>query len=857
MAAPIPSYTLEYHKLREAAETFGFHREAGLIARRQESLGHPFMLFVVGEQGAGKSALINLLLGRKLAPVGRSLPWLNIYRRPEGANELAEVILQDDPVPTILSIGEAHALTQEVEADATIAGGTIDRIVWHVNAPGLPPDVAFAEAPAGEGHELHERYFWQADGLLWLLRADRLAEQKTQLLVGSMQQKKILPIITMGVLTHMDTVPGNKWLQLVQDARTSFATALDLVVPCTMSQARMTSLFDDPNALLYRELRNRFFLGARSARQQNQAHFVEAMGDALSGRFETFVDRVLTNRWAYFAFQRALDEHIESLDLALGERVQQYAHALKTYAVEQAAALEKPSYAPPQLAETSETPPSIVELRATIQRDIAETSQRIFAHLAFDSRPVTQWLPGADGPVPRKAGWTLHDPPAATFKLPEMPADHLAFLRGQAPAQQPSTRVAVEASIYAPGSEGDGAPHPAELWQSVQVWLPRFAERAESELAAWKEEVVLQVRRSLLDSAALSFKALHGFLPGEASAVLMPLEETYERLRDESCRVPTPHLPGHGLSPALFLCRMQEEAFIERWNTELTNKCYDAVLPRLHKQIVHDIELLRELLVEQWERSRESVQRRVEVAWSQYGRRLALKNAVKWSVPWISSLIRDRLIDPVEHLARRRASLHPPYDTPVALFLDKEGTSFLEPIYKPIGPPLNPDQYLAQRVQTAIRESGKQIWRVKAPITVEMELRKSLRRRTSVAIGTLAGFALIWIMLFGTSTVSLSSLSVIAAPYILVVGYAIKNAIDHTFETGSEEQVERVFSMVHRHINERMDVWREHLDDLLSSDAFRETIAKELAAQSAEPGGPYLPYAELVRRLRKVGEVRV
>lgn len=857
MASPIPSYTLEYHKLREAAETFGFHREAGLIARRQESLGQPFMLFVVGEQGAGKSALINLLLGRKLAPVGRTMPWLNIYRRPEGAHEMAEIVLQDDPVPTILSLGEAHALTQEVGSDATIAGGTIDRIVWHVNAPGLPLDVAFAEAPAGDGHELNERFFWQADGLLWLLRADRLAEQKTQLLVGSMQQKKILPVITMGVLTHMDTVPGNKWLQLIQDARATYAAALDLIVPCTMSPVNMESLFDDPNALLYRELRNRFFLGARSTRQKNQAHFVEAMGDALSGRFETFVDRVLTNRWAYFAFQRRLDEHIETLDLALAERVQQYADALKSYATELAAALEKPSYAPTQLAQTPETPPSIESLQSTILRDIADMSQQIFAHLVYDSRPVTQWQPGVDGPVPRKAGWTPNEPPAAAFKLPQLPTEHLTFLRGQQPSQQPSTRVAVEASIYAPGSEGDGAPHPAELWQSVQVWLPRFAERTERDLATWKEEVVMHVRRSLVDSAALSFKALHGFLPGEASAVLMPLEETYERLRDESHRVPTPHLPGHGLSPALFLCRMQEEAFIERWNTELTKKCYDAVLPRLHKQVLHDIEQVREQLVDQWEHSLESVQRRVELAWNQYGRRLALKSAVKWSVPWISSLIRDRLIDPIDYLARRRASLHPPYDTPVALFLDKEGTSFLEPIYKPVGPPLNPDQYLAQRVQEAIRESGKQLWRVKAPITVEMDLRKSLRRRTSVAIGTLAGFALVWIMLFGTSSVSLSSLSVIAAPYILVVGYAIKSAIDQTFETGSEEQVERVFAMVHRHINERMDVWREHLDDLLSSDAFRDTITRELAALAAEPGGPYIPYAELVRRLRKIGEVRV
>ncbi|MEZ4699925.1 MAG: hypothetical protein R2834_06315 [Rhodothermales bacterium] len=853
MASPIPSYTLEYHKLREAAETFGFHREADLIATRQESLGHPFTLFVVGEQGAGKSSLINLLLGRPIAPIGRSLPWLNIYRRPEGGQEMAEIILQDDAVPTVLSLSEARALTDEIGDDGAIAGGSIDRIVWHINAPGLPLDIAFAEAPATDDADLPDRYFWQADGLLWLMRADQLMENKTRMLVTALQQKKVLPVISMGVLTHMDAVPNNKWLQIVQDARSGFTGALDLVVPFTASPQRVDSIFDDPNALMYRELRNRFFQGARLARQKNQSYFVEAMGDALSGRFEAFVDRVLANRWAYLSFQRALDEQIETLELGIGERIQQYAETLKTYSMEQATALEKASYAPPELVVANEPPPSLERLRNEIHLDIVESSQRIFGQLQYDSRPVTQWQPGEDGPIPRKEGWTLKEPPAAAFKLPEMPSGHLAFLRGQ----HPGTRVAAEAAIYAPGSEGDGMPHPAELWQSATVWLPRIAELAEEELAVWKADVFNQIRRSLLDSAALSFKALHGFLPGEAAAVLMPLEQTYERLTGESVKVPTPHLPGAGLSPALFLCRMQEDAFIERWNSELTQKCYEAIMPRLHKQILHDVERLRNQLVEQWEKSQDSVHRRVDVAWRQYGRGLTLKNAVKWSVPWISSLIRDRLPDPSDTLARRRVSLHPPYDVPVALFLDGDGTSFLEPIYKPVDPPLNPDQFIAQRLQETIRQICRQNWRVKAPITVSMELRKMLRRRTSIAIGTLAGFSLIWIMLFGTSTVSLTSLSVIAAPYIFTVGYAIKRMIDHTFDTGNDEQAERVYTLIHRHIQSRMDIIRDEIDDLFLKEAFRDTIYEELKKLSADPGGPYMPYAELVRRLRKIGEVRV
>jgi hypothetical protein len=674
------------------------------------------------------------------------------------------------------------------------------------------------------------------------------------MLVRSMPQRRVLPVVTMGILTHMDVIPNNRWLQVVQDARSDFAGALDLVVPSTTAFDRVDTIFDDPNGLLYRELRNRFFQGARMIRMKNQAHFIAAMGHALAGRFEGFVDRVLANRWAYFDFQRQLDERLVALQFLLAERVEAYAGALRVHAEEYAAALEKPDYAPPEtIAERTWPPPSLDGLRTGIHAAVVEASQQIFAQLHYDERPVTQWKTHGDSPVPLREGRALSDPPAASFRLPELPIGHLSFLRDTTP----TARVTTEARIYEPGTMGDGATHPAELWQSAQVWMPRIAERAAVELTEWQTDVLRQVRRSLLDGAALSFKALHGFLPGETGAILTPLEETYEQLRGRSHRVPTPHLPGDGVSPALFLCRLQEASFIANWNRELTQKCFDAVMPRLHKQILHDIDRLREELIEQWDQSRESVARRVEVAWRDYGRGLALKNAVKWSVPWISSLIRDRLVDPIEHLARRRVSFHPPYDLPVALFLDAEGTSFLEPIYKPVDPPLNPDQFLAERVLEDVRQNGRSIWRIKAPITIGLGLRSTLRRRTSLAVGALACFALLWIMLFGTSTVSLTSLCLIAAPYIGLVGYTINRMIGRTFATGHEAQAEQVFSLIRTHISDRMNELRRELDERFCDVRFREEIERALSECAATPSSGYLPYAELIRRLERMNEVKV
>ncbi len=839
MATPFPSFTLEYRKLREAADTFGFHREASLIARREESLGQPFTLFVVGPQGAGKSALINLMLGRAIAPVGRSLPWLNIYRRPDGQYEHAEVVLEDDPtVPTILSIQEAQGLIEEQGAGATIGGAAIDRIVWHVKAPGMPADVAFAEAPLGDS-DIPDRYFWQADGLLWLIRADQLVEQRSHALVASMQKKKILPVMSMGVLTHMDAIPSAQWLQVVQDARTSYSAALDLVVPSTVAHDQVDSIFDDPNALFYRELRNRFFSNARAARARNQTYFVEAMAEALAGQFEAFVDRVLANRWAYLTFQQRLDDGLETLRLQVAERIQHYAAALKAFAMDRAGAMEQPTYAPPQLQETHEAPPSLADLGAAVETDIARTTGDLFATLTYDDRAGTQPAAGRS--------------PGLRYRLPDVPAGHLGFLQGT----QPDTRRAREASIYTPGSEGDGAAFPAELWQSAKVWIPQVADLAEKELGEWQEAVLQSVRRHLADGAAMTFKTLHGFLPGEAGAVLMSLEETYQTIQGATLRVPAPHLPGPDMSPALFLCRMQEPSFIERWNQELTRKCYDAVTPRLHKSVLNDLEGLRERVGEEWEGALESVHRRVDLVWKQYGRKLALKSAVKWSVPWVSALMRDRLTDPVERLARRRQPLHPPYDTPVALFLDREGTSFLSPIHHPVDRPLNPDQFIAETMQETIRKVGRQIWRIRAPITVAMGLRTLLRKRTSLAIGTLAGFALIWVMLFGTSTVSLTSLSLVATPYILVIGYAIKRLIDQAYDTGGEEQAERIFAIVQRQLHERFDALRDRLGAMLENDEFRETIDRELGDRAARADARYLSYGELVRRLKKIGEVEV
>ncbi len=856
MSAPILETNQEYETLRRAAETFGFRREAELIAQKADDDQSLFTLLVAGQRGVGKSTIINQLLGRNIASVNTPNHWLNIYRRPENSREFAEVFYRNSSPPQKILIQQALALTRKENLPSTDLEEPISRIVWHINAPGLPLKVAIAELPDTTALKNHEALLWKADGVIVVFRANQINDETLRRDVEWLNEQQLMPLSSMGVVTYMDTIPRKRWIQVLQYARTRIGNHLDVVVPCSNDPDELDIVLADTNALLHREVRNRFFASASTLRQKNQELFAQSMRTSLAGQFEIYVDRVLQNRWAFQQFRDSIDDQLETLGSELRTRYQRYITDQKNQALARAAAMDSFHFDEPEREDATQKGPTSAEFARDIYSYISQSTQRLFSSLAYEELPAGS-MNVAISQLRSTTEPRVGNTPAISFKYPKLPEHTLALLQGEiAPVEiaDPLPTQRVEAGMFGSEEEPISAPVPVDRWVTATEWLPTIMQKAEEEMNKWLSETIGQLRHNLLRSAEQTFRAVHGFLPSDAPLVLMPLEETYGFLHHTPVRVPTPHLPGEHLSPALFLCRMQEPEFVDLWNRQLIQRCYEFTIPRLEKQLSEDISNVREQLNEQWAGSIDSIHKRVDIVWKKYGRRLALKSAVKWSIPWVSTLMRDRLMDPVQYLARSRKNVRAPYEYPVSLYLHSNSGEFLQPLDKPVERPLTPDQFIVDLVQQKIRKSAANIWRSKKAILVSLPLRKIVRRRTALSIGVLFGFAMIWIMLFGTSNVSMIALGVLAFPYIVITGALIKRLIDRMYESGSEVQAEKVFHQIQNVVHERLDNVRRHVMDEIRDDELRDEVIYALREKQTLAVGTYLPYKELIKRLRSMEE---
>ena len=857
MNIPAPTIHIEYDKLRQAAERFGFHREVSLIDQKGKDPEGLFTLLVMGPEESGKSTIINLLLQRHVIPQSVEADWINIYRKAKGKDEFAEIVLFDEKGrrnTLQATIKQASALLQPSNSELSIHSTSIERITWHITTQGIPETIALAELPANIPPPKADQYFWECDGILFVISSLQLDEEEK--VAGSLdllrQASEKIPMSTLGVLTHMDLFPQKRWLQVLQEARNGVGKYLDAVVPCSNRPEDIGNDLQDTNTMFLREIRYRFFASALSLREKNQTLFVEAMRQGLAQRFEHYVDDVLKNKWAYNQFRMEVQTELTSIKEDIQKKIQQFIENQKNISLARAATLDRFDTTNGN-ALHSNTSTSAQTFGTDIYQYISQNTQRLFAKLSFTSEGITKIrLDTSKGNhiTTQKRGTDLAP---ISFRLPAVPLEKAALLCGELDFTTYKNKVLAEkkeVAIYGDEESNSNAnPLPADEWVTATEWVPLVAREAKKELESWLDDASRKLQQNLNRSAEHTFRAIHGFLPNETPVVLMPLEETYEHLIKTPLRIPTPHLPGENLSPVLFLCRMQEAEFVEIWNKQLIRRCFDYVVPLLRKKLLQDIEQARKQLNEQWEGSKDSIHKRVDVVWKRYGRRLALKSAVKWSIPWVSSLMRDRLMDPVSYLSRTRLNVRAPYDYPASLFLNKESSEFLQSTDKAVERPLTPDQFIADLLQERVYRSASKIWRKNESILVSQPLRKVVRRRTTQALGVLAGFSFIWIMMFGTSTVSLWALGLLSVPYIGIMAIMIKKMVDKTYKAGGNVQAQRVFEKIQHNVDNRLNKLRDHIIEEMNPDDLWDEVSNLLKSNQASPSAVYLEYQDLIKRL--------
>lgn len=197
------------HALRSAVEKLG----DDLVATQRESLvdrvrdaDQPFMLFVVGVGKAGKSSLVNALVGADVAPKSVvPLTWkIDTYQW----SEKPEVALRwDDGRETTHALDEGRRLcareeerAKEADAEGRLYTGAISEARWRLPEIDLPETVMIVDTPglhqiranlrndpAAERYRplvetssdvlgLAQVYLNKADAVLWVLDATQLAD---------------------------------------------------------------------------------------------------------------------------------------------------------------------------------------------------------------------------------------------------------------------------------------------------------------------------------------------------------------------------------------------------------------------------------------------------------------------------------------------------------------------------------------------------------------------------------------------------------------------------------------------------------------------------------------------------------
>jgi len=238
------------------------------VVAARERLPRPLTIAVMGEFSAGKSTVVNALLGEAVAPTG-ALPTtmtINVFRRGSGG---ARVFHRDGSV-TMLSADQVSRFLRELDdetasrirhVDIERQGGTFgDAQV--VDTPGLNALDAFHDQVARE-------FIEQADAVLWVFSATRTGTASEAGMLASLRAGERQVI---GVLNKADTLDANEQVELEAYLHKQLGDVLVDVVSMSAKRAleRRAGVApspDDSAQVLERALERHFLVRARELKR--------------------------------------------------------------------------------------------------------------------------------------------------------------------------------------------------------------------------------------------------------------------------------------------------------------------------------------------------------------------------------------------------------------------------------------------------------------------------------------------------------------------------------------------------------------------------------------------------------------
>jgi hypothetical protein len=258
--------------LQRDARRFGYTEQADRLAQRMRDAAEPLLVMVVGEGNVGKSSLVNALAGKAVAPVSRLPKTWKVDLFQTGSPPRAELHWRTRPDrPDAMTIDRARGVADEEEARLESSGtrrSDLYQVRWVVDAPWPPAGVALVDTPGiaqlradvtvrattlhgAEGFEVQAEdpfLFWytRADSVLWCVSASRLADEDARAALAATAHlgRRIL-----GVVTHMDRVPRERWAEILDEAKRQFGNWIPEFVPVSAAGRDAAAVADTVPAL--------------------------------------------------------------------------------------------------------------------------------------------------------------------------------------------------------------------------------------------------------------------------------------------------------------------------------------------------------------------------------------------------------------------------------------------------------------------------------------------------------------------------------------------------------------------------------------------------------------------------------